>query len=362
VTQKVQFNTDCEGPITKNDNAQELVSHFIPKGDYFYSLLSAYDDYLAYYEKRPGYNAGNTLRLVVPFLKAYGLTNERSEDFSRQTMDIFDGAIDTLEYLSGLIPCFIISTSYEQYIRAFCKIAHFAFENTYCTEVDFDFFDIPDEEVGQLKDMGEFICTLPKIELPGVPEKNYQAPQSILKTVEALDGIFFKQIPSMEAGKQVKDIVPVGGREKKERIIESLKRTGNSPAQVCYVGDSITDVEAFEFVRQGGGLTISFNGNRYAIESAEIACLAHNTIPISILVDIFRQAGKRVVLGIVKKWSWEVLQNAPVSKELSRNLHKSCGDNLPEVNLIADRNMQELIETSEKFRGEVRGKKRADIG
>ncbi len=41
------FVTDCEGPITKNDNAAELAAQFIPEGHRFFSVVSLYDDYLA---------------------------------------------------------------------------------------------------------------------------------------------------------------------------------------------------------------------------------------------------------------------------------------------------------------------------
>jgi energy-converting hydrogenase A subunit R len=41
------FVTDCEGPISKNDNAMELAASFVPQGERFFSLLSKYDDFLA---------------------------------------------------------------------------------------------------------------------------------------------------------------------------------------------------------------------------------------------------------------------------------------------------------------------------
>ena len=72
---KAVYITDCEGPVTKNDNAFELTAHFVPAGDRLFSLLSRYDDVLAYAYRRRQYRAGNTLRLIVPFLKAYGATN-----------------------------------------------------------------------------------------------------------------------------------------------------------------------------------------------------------------------------------------------------------------------------------------------
>ena len=68
------FVTDCEGPISKNDNAFEFASSFVPDGGIFFALVSKYDDVLADAIKKPNYKAGDTLRLILPFLKAYGLS------------------------------------------------------------------------------------------------------------------------------------------------------------------------------------------------------------------------------------------------------------------------------------------------
>jgi energy-converting hydrogenase A subunit R len=76
------FVFDCEGPISKNDNAYELAANFIPNGDSFFCNVSKYDDVLADVLKKPNYSAGGTLRLILPFLKAYGLTDARMEEFS----------------------------------------------------------------------------------------------------------------------------------------------------------------------------------------------------------------------------------------------------------------------------------------
>ncbi|MCK5563078.1 hypothetical protein KAI30_02805, partial [Candidatus Bathyarchaeota archaeon] len=81
--QRRLFISDCEGPISKNDNAYELSEHFIPKGASFFALVSRYDDVQADVVKRPEYKAGDTLRLILPFLKAYGVTNEKIKKFSK---------------------------------------------------------------------------------------------------------------------------------------------------------------------------------------------------------------------------------------------------------------------------------------
>lgn len=46
------FITDCEGPLTLNDNAFELADNFIENGGKLFKILSLYDDYLVDIVKR----------------------------------------------------------------------------------------------------------------------------------------------------------------------------------------------------------------------------------------------------------------------------------------------------------------------
>jgi len=98
------FVTDCEGPISKNDNAFELTTYFVPNGDQFFALISKYDDVLADVVKKPGYKAGDTLRLILPFLKAYGATNEKIREYSSKNVLLVPGARDTLQFVRNLMP------------------------------------------------------------------------------------------------------------------------------------------------------------------------------------------------------------------------------------------------------------------
>ena len=76
----LQLDTDCEGPLALNDNAFELCREFIkPDGARFFQQVSRYEDYLADVLKKPGYQAGDTLKLILPFLKAHGLTEARTQ-------------------------------------------------------------------------------------------------------------------------------------------------------------------------------------------------------------------------------------------------------------------------------------------
>ena len=69
--------TDLEGPWVTNDHAYEvakLLNDFgLSKkfGENLFEILSAYDDYLYFTEKRECYNPGSTLALIAPFLLAF---------------------------------------------------------------------------------------------------------------------------------------------------------------------------------------------------------------------------------------------------------------------------------------------------
>ncbi|GAG80507.1 unnamed protein product, partial [marine sediment metagenome] len=88
--------------------------------------------------------------------------------------------------------------------------------------------------------------------------------------------------------------------EKAKAVVDSLK--GREISQVMYVGDSITDVEALRLVSDGGGVSISFNGNSYALKAAQIACISPHTLPLEILGEVFSGEGKEGVLKVAKNW------------------------------------------------------------
>ncbi len=92
-------------------------------------------------------------------------------------------------------------------------------------------------------------------------------------------------------------------------------------SDVMYVGDSITDVEAFKLVRENGGLTVSFNGNNYAVRNAEIAVLSENSIVTAIIADVFCRQGKQAALKLVENWNLQSLErNGVVSLSLLDHL------------------------------------------
>jgi energy-converting hydrogenase A subunit R len=334
------FDTDLEGPWSKDDNAFDLSTYYIEDGDKFFSLISKIDDVWADNIVQPNYKAGDTLRLILPFLKAYGATSKGMEEFSAEHLHLLKGSIPNLQYIGGLMSTFIISTSYEPYVSAICETVGFPVENVYCTEVDIDSYPMPERERKKIMDHRKEIVEMPMIEIPKGARKLEDFPLSDQESIKRLYEIFWKVIPSMECGRMLKDVSPVGGWGKAEAVKDIVERTGRSFSDTMYVGDSITDRDPLRLVREGGGLTISFNGNDYVIREAEVAVMSDNTAITSVIATVFNQYGRKGVIDFVKDWD----------------------SKLPRVKLITDENRDRLAKESSIFRKTVRGQAVGKLG
>jgi energy-converting hydrogenase A subunit R len=287
------FVSDCEGPITKNDNAAELADAFIPKGDRFFSKISLYDDYLAEVIHKPGYKAGDTLRLILPFFKAFGLDDRSMVKFSRRNIEMIPQADCMLREILDLVPAYIVSTSYSPYIRAVCDALAFPFRNTYSTSVSLDQYELQGDEKALLRDIHAKILDLPDFSIPADAGSADDLADADRKTVQTLDEIFWSTLPGLHIYRMIDEVNPIGGREKALAIEKIVESEGIDLRDVFYVGDSITDVDAFRLVRSGGGMAVSFNGNDWAVREASFAVTAQTALPIGWLAMLFVNQGTR---------------------------------------------------------------------
>jgi len=349
------FVSDCEGPISKNDNAFELAENFIPNGDKFFTNISLYDDVLADALKKPGYNAGSTLKLILPFFKAYGITDSQMEDFSARNIVLIANSKATLNHIQRIANSFIVSTSYEHYIKALCKTIDFPYKNTYCTKVKLDKCPITPQEKERLKVIAQEIAQMPLIDIPSNAKTLEDFSNRDKTLIQRLDEIFWSLIPKMFVGKFLTDVVTVGGEQKAEAIHDIVQRLGTELEDVLYVGDSITDVEAFKLVRTNGGLVVSFNGNSYAMREAEVAVLSDSNLVTAVIADLFCKLGKKQTIKELISWSYEVLNKNNVDEVLLKQLSTLYPDALPKVQIVTAKNMESLIKESSEFRKKVRG-------
>jgi energy-converting hydrogenase A subunit R len=356
------FISDCEGPISKNDNAFEITAHFVPNGDRLFTLISKYDDVLADVLKKPAYSAGGTLKLILPFLKAYGVTDRRMREFSAQNLILIANSKDTLQHVRAIASAFIVSTSYEHYIKALCKALDFPYENTFCTQLCIDKYSLIEQEKSRLKEIAREIVQMPLVNIPPMAKFLKDFSSTAQETIGRLDEIFWNEIGGMGLGEIFAEVNPVGGSQKAEAIKTAVKRLRAPLEDVMYVGDSITDMEAFKLVRDNGGLTVSFNGNQYAIKSAETAVLSENSIATAIVADLFCKLGKQQTLQVLENWNRRTLRRSAVSQPLLDRLFMLCPKALPKVQIVTAKNMEMLVKESSEFRKKVRGEAIGRLG
>ena len=336
------FVSDCEGPLTINDNAFELSGKYIEDGETFFEIISKYDDVLADEIKRPGYNAGGTLKLILPFLKAYGATSKAITEFSEDTVLLVPGARDTLQFVYCTMPSFIVSTSYQQYIKALCNLTGFPYENTYSTSLNMDKYPLTPKEKVKLRELREHI----------INDSSF----------ENLEKIFWETIPQMAINQIVEDVDPVGGEGKKKAVEDIINKFQFKPSDLMYVGDSITDVQPLRYALEEGGLSISFNGNEYAIDETEIAVMADNTLPISFLADLFNKAGKEEVIEFIESFKEDAkkaLYDYPIDPQLT--LKYPSMSNI-KMDIVDEQNQEKIKDESLKQRKNVRGESVGGLG
>ena len=342
------YITDCEGPLTLNDNAYELADYFIKDGGELFKILSLYDDYLVDVVKKENYKAGNTLKLILPFFFNVGLTNDDMVNFSRNNILILENSKELLNYIKENMNHYIVSTSYGQYIEALCNYMEFPFENTFYTKVDVD-VSIKDDEKQQIQKFKKQILENPE---------NYKL----------FDEIFFKEIPKMSFYDSIKDIEVIGGEGKKIAIEKIIANNNINKNQILYIGDSITDVEPLEFVKNNNGISISFNGNKYSIKAAEIAIVSKSAIASLLIADLYNQNNKQVVLDFIKDYNSsdnikELLDNYKITDYTKDNfLNTFNKDNYPLIKIIDEDNFDNIVNISSKMRNNIRGQNIGELG
>ena len=212
------FISDCEGPISKNDNAYEMAANFIPNGDSLFSNISKYDDALADVLKKPDYSAGSTLKLILPFFKAYGMMDRQMDEFSANNILLIADSQTTLHHAQAVANAFIVSTSYEHYIKVLCKAVSFPYKNTYCTRVSLDKVAITPQEKERLKEIAQEIAQMNLIDIPPNATNIEDFSHTNQAVIQRLDEIFWEIIPKMFVGKFLTDIVTIGGEQKAESV------------------------------------------------------------------------------------------------------------------------------------------------
>lgn len=331
MAQKI-YVTSCEGPVSKNNIVYEIAEAFLPEGGKLFNLLSAFDDYLGVVEKAPGHRSGSALQYILPFLKTAGVTDKAVREFSRQHISLMNGIEETITSIREKMDIYILSTSYTHNSEEIAKHLGLAPVYMFSTKVFLDDYEMGEGEKKVFTGLQSAFLQLPPISWNEADVVPLEAQFSI----DVLKTFLFERLPTLPIKDWIKSIRPVNSSDKAAAIIDIAKQTGVSLEDILYVGDGVTDVDALSLVKENGGLSISFNGNRDAALNAEYLVVSRETDVLREIALTFLQSGKKDIR------EGTVYKNAFVSS------HKSC-------------NVENVIILGENMRKEVRGEARGNL-
>jgi energy-converting hydrogenase A subunit R len=260
-----------------------------PGGDKTFEVISRYDDLLAL-DGKEGYEPGDTLALIVPFLIYHGITEGDITALANKAT-LVPGArrlISGLDSQGWGIYC--ISTSYQQYARRICRRVGINEDKLACTTFDLD----------------RYLRSYTKRELSVIEQlerdiKELRPVADDMQIKERLDRFFWSQLASSKLGEVLADVKPVGGERKVAALRKFAAKSNLELSLWIVVGDSITDAKMLQAVNTAGGLAIAFNANEYALPHATIGLASTNLGDLKVVLSAWEEGGRQAVENLVKE-------------------------------------------------------------
>jgi energy-converting hydrogenase A subunit R len=279
---------DLEGPLSPQDNAYELMKLF-PGGDRIFRVISRYDDILSL-EGRPGYEPGDTLALIVPFLLLHGISEADITNLAVKA-SLTGGAANLLSKLQiDGWKLFCITTTYEQYALHVTHKLNIYAHNVACTPFPLNKLRVvlTKEDTDLLKKIESEVMTLQPV-----------ADDNQIRQI--LDDLFWQKLPATELGATIAEIKPVGGRRKLAALNRFAESQGQPLSKWVAVGDSITDAVMLKAVEDAGGLAIAFNANEYALPQATMGLASTSIIDLFEVLQAWPKGQRKGIERIVRE-------------------------------------------------------------
>jgi len=251
-------------------------------------VISRYDDLLAL-EGRKGYEPGDTLALIVPFLILHNISENDISSLASES-SLTGGAEKLISWLQwNGWKVFCITTTYEQYAtRITHKLGIYA-HNVACTPLPWSKIlqILCKEDLALLQQAENDILTM-------------QPVTDDDRIKQSLDHFFWEKLPTTDLGEVISEVKPVGGQRKVDALQRFADKYNQPLSNWVVVGDSITDFRMLEAVDAAGGLAIAFNANEYALPYATMSLASQSISPLTEVLDIWRRGRRSKVERLVK--------------------------------------------------------------
>jgi predicted HAD superfamily phosphohydrolase len=348
------FNEDKQLVCTPNGflssaNAMKrMCDRFIRNGGKLYDTLTAYDNISSYGLNREDRRSGDSLKTLVPLLKAAGVTDSSVYEFFMNDMALMPGS-EVINYIDRLMTVSMVSETYEHHAMALCDSLKLPADSIICTNVSFDALEM---EKLEAKKFREFTTNISKMEVPKITTKDdvqFLDPkdQTILETIDDL----IERMNEADIMYQMGEIKPIGGNEKAFSLMDMKRRTEVDLNCTAYLGNNGTDYPAMDIVRDNEGLALSFNGDAYAVRGSNVAVMSSDSIVAAFLITVFYNEGLEGVYSVIDSWDRDKLAKREFSdRHLMNAMLNAFPARLPDVVAVNDDNIDDVIKESERFR------------
>lgn len=350
------FVCNCRGFVVKNNIPRDLCERFIRNGGHFYDVVSRYDELTAYVLGREEATAGNALKWIVPFLKAYGATDHKVHEYCSSNLEFMPNAGRTIRYISALLPSFITTANYEHCMMDIMDRLNAPLFNVFCSKMDLDHVQFGRAEARKIREMADEISSL------RIPKVNYElnVPMAIddadVRIIKTMDSVLQDRIPELAAMNLMESTAPVTAHKKAYQLLDIRRQTNIDLDSTFYIGGDQTDFQPLDLVRDSGGVAISFNGADFAVRGCNIAVMSHDSTVGAVFAEQFYNKGIQAVMDLAGNWDRKYLKTADfpdrhlIDAMLTANPRK-----LPEVHIVDRSNVDEIAEKSDKYRRKLLG-------
>lgn len=123
-----------------------------------------------------------------------------------------------------------------------------------------------------------------------------------------------------------------------------------------------------EFAKLNNGVSISFNGNEYPLKVAQIAIVSKSAIATAVIANIYAENDKNVVLNFIREYNEnknlkELFNDYNINIKIKdRFFEVFNNENYPIIQIINDKNFDEILKASKSMRNNIRGQDIGELG
>jgi len=338
----------ASGLLTSGNPMKRMCDRFMRNGGRLYDILTAFDNIQSFDLNCDDRESGDSIKTLVPLLKAAGVTDSSVHEFFVKDMALTPGS-EVIHYMNRIMTTSIVSEAYEHHAMALCDSLKLPADSIHSTNVSFDELEMEREEAKRFR---EFAANISKMDIPrissnGSAEYIGQKDQMIMDTVDEI----IAKMDGMDFMYQIEEMRPIGGNGKALSLMEMRRKTEVDLECTAYIGNNATDYPAMDIIRDNDGLALAFNGDSYAVRRSNVAVMSPNSTVAAVLISEFYAKGLEGVYSLIGSWDRDKLSKIGCSdRHLMNAMLKVFPSKLPEVMIVDDDNADVAAKESERYR------------